>query len=110
MITSEYLSMGDFSGYVDFEQVKSQNFYESEGISLNKPSIFIILLKSYNTIVGCIDYTHGILYHFGKAYSRTTSKQLTMYINEKRGFLFNEVIYLNKYYNWNKFKASYLRG
>lgn len=108
MHTNDYLSIDTFSGYVRFEQVKSRNFYESEGIRIYGLDTILVLLKSYNTIVACIDYRKGILFHFGKGYSRTTSKQLTQYINENRGYFFNAVKYLDSSYNWDKFKKEYL--
>ena len=108
MYKNDYLSIDTFKGYVRFDQVKNRNFYESEGIRLYGLDTMLILLKSYNTIVACIDYRKGILFHFGKGYSRTTSKQLTQYINENRGILFNNVNYLDNTYTWDKFKKEYL--
>lgn len=110
MCKQVYLSMDTFSGYVRFEQIKNQNFYESEDISIydEGENIHIYLLMSYNTIVACVDCTHGIFYHFGKGYSTTTSKQLTMYINENRGKSFYDVVYIDGSYNFEKFKKEYL--
>lgn len=110
MYKQVYLSIGNFKDYVRFNQVKQQNFYVSNSIRLTSINKDIILLRSWDTIVACIDTNENVLYHFGKGYSRTTSKQLTMFINENKGSLFDNVIYLGKYYNWVKFKASYLRG
>lgn len=110
MYRKKLLSIGTFNDYVQFKQVKNQNFYESNEIGLKDIHKSIILLMSWDTIVACIDTNENVLYHFGKGYSRTTSKQLTMFINENKGHLFDNVIYLGKYYNWVKFKASYLRG
>lgn len=110
MYKQVYLSIDSFTGYVRFEQVKKQNFYESHSIGLYGIDTCIYLLMSYNTIVACVDFRKNILYHFGKGYSRTTSKQLTMYINENKGKLFDKVIYLDNSYNFEKFKIEYLRG
>lgn len=108
MYKQEYLSVADFTGYVHFEQVKSQNFYESHPIWLHNSDRTIFFLMSYNTIVACVDCRKNVLYHFGKGYSRTTSKQLTQYINENRNKLFSKVIYLDSTYNFEKFKIEYM--
>lgn len=102
-----YLNIRNFTGYVRFDQVKNQNFYRSESIVLYDLSQFYLLM-SYNTIVGCVNLRSNTLYHFGKGYSRTTSKQLTMYINKYRNCIFDKVIYLDDSYNFEKFKKEYL--
>lgn len=51
--------------------------------------IFIIPLKSYDTIVGFVDCTNKVFYEVGK-YSCTTSKQMTQVYNA----YFNDCIYL----------------
>lgn len=108
MYKQVYLHIDTFSGYVRFEQLRNQNFYESETIVLYGLDTRIYLLMSYNTIVGCVDLRRDILYHFGKGYSTTTSKQLTMYISNYRNYMFNKVIYLDNTYNFEKFKKEYL--
>ena len=107
MYKKKFLSIGTFNDYVQFKQVKNQNFYESREIGLKDINKSIILLMSWETIVGCIDTNKMIFYHFGKGYSRTTSKQLTMYINS---FIasFTHIEYLPKSYTWDKFKKEYL--
>lgn len=108
MYKQVYLNIDTFKDYVHFDQVKNQNFYESVNISLYGLDTCIYLLMSYNTIVACVDLRRGILYHFGKGYSRTTSKQLTMYINNYKNYIFDKVIYLDDTYNFEKFKKEYL--
>lgn len=63
---------------IKWQRIKTRNFYISNTFRYNDH--YIILLKSYETIVGFVDCTENIFYEFGK-YSRTTSKQMTQIYN-----------------------------
>ena len=60
------------------KRIKTRNFYISNTFRYNDH--YIILFKSYNTIVGFVDCTESIFYEIGK-YSKTTSKQMTQIYN-----------------------------
>ena len=63
---------------ITWKRIKTRNFYISNTFRYNNH--YIILFKSYNTIVGFVDYTENVFYEIGK-YSRTTSKQMTQIYN-----------------------------
>ena len=63
---------------ITWKRIKTRNFYISNTFRYNDH--YIILFKSYNTIVGFVDCTENIFYEIGK-YSRTTSKQMTQIYN-----------------------------
>lgn len=63
---------------VTWNRIKTRNFYISNTLRYNDK--YIIVFKSYNTIVGFVDYTENVFYEIGK-YSRTTSKQMTQIYN-----------------------------
>lgn len=66
-----------------YRRFRTCNFYIGETrryYIAEELDIFIIPLKSYETIVGFVDCTNKVFYEVGK-YSRTTSKQMTQVHN-----------------------------
>lgn len=68
---------------LEFKRVKQQNFYVAQ------PYHDVKVLKSYNTIVGVIINNHWV---YQVKYSRTTSKQVTQYINQNLTSYYNNVV------------------
>ena len=63
---------------ITWKRIKKREFYISN--TFRYDGHYIILFKSYNTIVGFVDCSETIFYEIGK-YSRTTSKQMTQIYN-----------------------------
>ena len=63
---------------IKWKRIRNRNFYISNTFRYNEH--YIILFKSYNTIVGFVDETENMFYEIGK-YSRTTSRQMTQIYN-----------------------------
>ena len=77
---------------INFYKFNNCNFYHSDFIciTLGNKDYYVKALKSYNTIVGFI--YNGVLYEVGK-YSKTTSKQITMFNNTIKCF---DRVFFNK--------------
>lgn len=59
-----------------FNRIRSMNAYTTDAIEID--GNYYRFLKSYNTIVGIVDYGNNTFTEFGK-YSVTTSKQVTVF-------------------------------
>lgn len=59
-----------------FNRIRSMNAYTTDAIEID--GNYYRFLKSYNTIVGIVDYSNNTFTEFGK-YSVTTSKQVTVF-------------------------------
>lgn len=75
---SEYQTLADFYGHNlrEWEQFFKCQAWVSERIYNSAYNVDFRLVKSYNTIVGVIDYTNQKYIRLGK-WSTTTSKQQT---------------------------------
>ena len=67
---------------LEFKRVKQQNFYVAR-INSNR------ILKSYNTIVGIITQNNRL---YQVKYSRTTSKQVTQFVNGNCCVYINHIV------------------
>ena len=70
-----------------FNRIRSMNAYTTDAVEIN--GRYYRFLKSYNTIVGIIDYENGTFTEFGK-YSVTTSKQVPYFYNKFKSCLTRE--------------------
>ena len=71
---------------ITWKRIKTRNFYISNTFRYNDH--YIILFKSYNTIVGFVDCTENIFYEIGKYEPNLeTIKKISLYFNVSTDYL-----------------------